>query len=73
MQLSRIFHLRSRGPRDCTCGHSSQAHEHYRRGTDCGLCPCVRFRAGAVAATPSKAPTRARDERDSRGERARAA
>lgn len=28
----------------CQCGHVEGAHEHYRRGTDCALCPCARFR-----------------------------
>jgi hypothetical protein len=28
----------------CTCGHPRQAHEHYRRGSDCALCGCARFR-----------------------------
>jgi hypothetical protein len=28
----------------CTCGHGRQAHEHYRRGSDCALCDCARFR-----------------------------
>lgn len=36
-----------RGSRACTCGHEVSAHEHYRRGTDCALCGCTRFRAGA--------------------------
>jgi len=27
----------------CRCGHGKRAHEHYRRGTDCGLCTCTRF------------------------------
>lgn len=27
----------------CRCGHDRSAHEHYRAGTDCGLCDCVRF------------------------------
>jgi hypothetical protein len=30
------------------CGHGKEAHEHYRRGTDCSLCPageCTRFRS----------------------------
>lgn len=22
----------------CRCGHAKAAHEHYRRGSDCGLC-----------------------------------
>jgi hypothetical protein len=33
--------------RICVCGHPRSAHEHYRRGTDCSLCPaggCSRFR-----------------------------
>ncbi|GAB3263433.1 hypothetical protein GCM10027448_38490 [Nocardioides dilutus] len=30
--------------RACQCGHIEGAHEHYRRGTDCALCPCARFR-----------------------------
>jgi hypothetical protein len=29
----------------CRCGHVQGAHEHYRRGSDCALCPCVRFRS----------------------------
>jgi hypothetical protein len=29
--------------RSCRCGHGKQAHEHHRRGTDCGLCTCARF------------------------------
>jgi hypothetical protein len=28
----------------CTCGHPRGAHEHYRRGCNCGLCPCPRYR-----------------------------
>jgi hypothetical protein len=30
----------------CRCGHARAAHEHYRRGTDCALCPgdCPRYR-----------------------------
>jgi hypothetical protein len=30
--------------RSCSCGHGKQAHEHYRRGTDCALCTCARYR-----------------------------
>lgn len=22
----------------CVCGHAKAAHQHYRRGTDCGVC-----------------------------------
>lgn len=31
----------------CACGHAREAHEHYRRGSDCGACGaqvCGRFR-----------------------------
>jgi hypothetical protein len=35
--------VRGEGP-PCTCGHGRTAHEHYRRGTDCALCTCARFR-----------------------------
>jgi hypothetical protein len=49
VKLPRIPRLPSRGPRDCTCGHSARAHEHYRRGKDCALCSCAKFRAGAPA------------------------
>jgi hypothetical protein len=33
--------------RKCRCGHDRPAHEHYRRGTDCGLCRCNRYRGEA--------------------------
>jgi hypothetical protein len=67
VQLARLLHLpfRGSGPKGCTCGHGFDAHEHYRRGTDCALCGCPRFRAGS--------PSRARDTRGTRGEQARAA
>lgn len=28
----------------CRCGHQRDAHSHYRKGSDCALCPCPRFR-----------------------------
>jgi hypothetical protein len=31
----------------CACGHALAAHDHYRRGTDCGACGaggCAEFR-----------------------------
>ncbi len=28
----------------CRCGHTADAHQHYRAGSDCGLCPCRRWR-----------------------------
>ena len=30
----------------CNCGHDRAAHEHYRRGSDCAICPpgeCPRY------------------------------
>jgi len=67
VQIARLLHLSSRGaaPKGCTCGHGEQAHEHYRRGTDCALCSCPRFRAGTFS--------RGRDERGNRSEQASAA
>lgn len=37
----------------CLCGHGSPAHEHWRRGSDCGVCgaascPAFRRRGGRV-------------------------
>jgi hypothetical protein len=73
MGILRIFHFPSdrSAPRDCTCGHAARAHEHYRRGSDCALCTCPKFRAGAVARRPRDAEPDA--ERDPRGERVPAA
>lgn len=31
----------------CRCGHVEEAHEHYRKGSDCGICgraTCRSFR-----------------------------
>jgi hypothetical protein len=28
----------------CRCGHVALAHEHYRRGTDCAVCECRKYR-----------------------------
>ncbi|WP_433288992.1 hypothetical protein ACQPZQ_37585 [Pseudonocardia sp. CA-142604] len=38
----------------CTCGHAREAHEHYRPGTDCGVCGATgcsayRARGGSVS------------------------
>ncbi len=30
--------------RRCACGHGRDAHEHYRRGSDCALCDCPAYR-----------------------------
>jgi hypothetical protein len=34
--------------RPCRCGHDKDAHEHYRRGTDCSGCGCERFHGQLV-------------------------
>jgi hypothetical protein len=34
--------------RPCRCGHDRDAHEHYRRGTDCSGCSCERFHGQLV-------------------------
>jgi len=68
VQLLKVLHLPTRGSsaaKDCRCGHSGRAHEHYRRGSDCALCQCPKFKAGAAAAP--------RSPRSTRGEQARAA
>ena len=33
---------------NCLCGHAQAAHEHFRAGSDCGVCTaehCPRFRS----------------------------
>jgi hypothetical protein len=40
----------------CRCGHPHAAHEHYRRGTDCGICGvagCAAY-ARAAGSKPSR-------------------
>jgi len=35
----------------CACGHPREAHEHYRRGTECAICDvraCSAFTAVTV-------------------------
>ena len=43
-------HVRGNHVRLCACGHARFPHEHYRRGSDCALCDCPRWRPvrGAV-------------------------
>jgi hypothetical protein len=36
----------------CRCGHISGAHEHYRRGSDCALCGCGRYKAARAGLGP---------------------
>lgn len=48
----------------CVCGHTRAAHEHYRRGSDCGACgaqacPKYHLEAGAVP-RPMRRPSRAK-------------
>lgn len=43
----------------CRCGHLSEAHEHYRRGTDCALCDCARYR---TTFTFARAPQQRSDD-----------
>jgi hypothetical protein len=48
------------GDSACRCGHVEAAHEHYRRGTDCGICgrdACPAFSA-APAETASTQDSR---------------
>ena len=50
----------------CRCGHHREDHQHYRRGTECGLCSCPRHRrrwrsdsrasAGGATAKLTEAP-----------------
>ena len=55
----------------CVCGHAHDAHEHYRKGTDCATCGpevCPRFRRallrrGKPPAPPTTPKGGARDER----------
>jgi hypothetical protein len=52
-------------PQDaCRCGHVREAHEHYRRGSDCGICGaevCSAFElAEPASAGDQPAPAEAR-------------
>ncbi|ALE72504.1 hypothetical protein AD006_11820 [Pseudonocardia sp. EC080610-09] len=46
----------------CRCGHEQDVHEHYRPGTDCGICgtSCRAFRAAADPGTTRRRRRRAR-------------
>lgn len=55
----------------CVCGHAKDAHEHYRRGTDCATCGaevCPRFRRAILSRkqppTPPARPPAEGAERD---------
>ena len=43
-------------PHECRCGHLAHAHEHYRRGSECALCPCPRFRDTAPVVRRRRTP-----------------
>lgn len=39
---------------ECTCGHERAAHQHFRAGSECALCPangCTRYRPGKPVRT----------------------
>lgn len=46
----------------CRCGHERDAHEHYRAGTDCGVCgtTCRAFHARTGSAAGRSAGRAAR-------------
>jgi hypothetical protein len=46
----------------CRCGHEKDVHEHYRPGTDCGVCgaSCRAFRAARTPATRRRIRRRSR-------------
>lgn len=50
-----IFSRRTRHEGVCACGHGWDAHEHYRRGTECSICDirqCSSFTPVAADAAP---------------------
>lgn len=50
------------------CGHPAEAHEHYRRGSDCALCRCPGFAATRLAAWWRLALARERTPKHAKGE-----
>jgi hypothetical protein len=34
---------RAKGSVLCACSHDQTAHSHYRRGSECALCDCLRW------------------------------
>lgn len=48
---------RAKGTVPCACGHEHAAHTHYRRGSECALCDCPRWR-------PNRRPRAARTAPD---------
>ncbi|MCW0216485.1 MAG: hypothetical protein OJJ54_24310 [Pseudonocardia sp.] len=41
----------SDGVTACRCGHGSDAHEHFRAGSDCAVCDCARYHSTTGLAT----------------------
>lgn len=41
----------------CACGHVREAHEHYRRGTECSICDIRQCSAFSVATVPEYSKT----------------
>ncbi|PRY70407.1 hypothetical protein B0I08_101542 [Glaciihabitans tibetensis] len=47
----------------CVCGHAHEAHEHYRKGTDCAVCgagQCIKFTLGPPTTAAPQPDTQAR-------------
>jgi hypothetical protein len=43
--VTQVVFYENRRVRLCTCGHPYPAHQHYRHGTECSLCPdCPHWR-----------------------------
>lgn len=42
----------------CTCGHPREAHEHFRRGTECSICDIRACSAFAAVAQEEHTPSR---------------
>jgi hypothetical protein len=51
----------------CVCGHARAAHEHYRKGSDCGVCGadrCARYAHSSLSADrPAAKPASAESPR----------
>ena len=47
----------------CRCGHSADAHEHYRKGTDCALCDCAEREPDLLADLPAEVLSQAEVDR----------
>ncbi|WIM16903.1 hypothetical protein [Microbacterium sp. zg-B96] len=42
----------------CACGHLREAHEHYRRGTECAICDVQSCSSFTVVTVPEYSRTR---------------